>query len=399
MNFAKAPTTKKKTNMKLITTISVFLALSLTFTTTQGAVRKLSKEKLSGIDSLVKEEIEKGNIPGAVILIGQGEKILYRKAFGHRSIKPRKHVMNKNTVFDIASLTKPIATATSIMILIDRKKIQLTDYAGRYLPAFACNGKGEVQIKHLLAHTSGLPAYTNANELKEQFGSPCRDKVIEKICSLKALSKPGENFRYSCLGYITLAKIVETITSETIDVFARKNIFAPLKMKKTTYNPANSWKRNMAAAEVVGGQVLRGTVHDPLARLMAGKSGNAGLFSTADDLSIYCRMLLNNGTLKNTRILSPQTVALLTTAQSHNRACGFDVNSSYSWVKGDYAPENAFCHTGYTGTSIVCDPMDKVYIIILTNRIHPNDKGTTRPIRTKVADIVFQAYEEKESTQ
>lgn len=380
--------------MKLIRTITVFLTLSLFITSTaQGAVRKICKDKLKPIDSVVKEEIAKGNLPGAVIVIGQAEKILYRKSFGHRATKPRLLVMHKNTVFDLASLTKPIATATSIMILIDRKKLKPSDYAGKYLPAFACRGKEEVRIKHLLAHTSGLPAYTNASELKEQYGSPCPDKLIEKICSLKALSEPGKEFCYSCLGYITLAKIAEAVSGETIDDFARGNIFAPLKMKRTIYNPPKSWTKNTAAAEIVGGQVLRGTVHDPLARLMAGKAGNAGLFSTADDLSIYCRMLLNGGTRKGVNVLSQQAAALLTTVQSHNRAFGFDVNSSYSWVKGSHAPEQAFCHSGYTGTSIVCDPIDKVYIIILTNRTHPRDEGTSRPVRTKVADIVFQAYE------
>ncbi|MHC4111007.1 MAG: serine hydrolase domain-containing protein [Planctomycetota bacterium] len=366
--------------------------LLLTVTGCQLGEKRPYKPDLSGIDCVVEEEVEKGNIPGAVVLVGQGDKVLYFKAFGHEVNEPFEEKMTKNTIFDLASLTKPVATATSIMILADQGKIDPFDYAGKYLPAFARNGKEEVRIQHLLTHTSGLLAYTNADALRKAFGTPCPDKLIEKICDMKAVSKPGEEFRYSCLGYITLARIVEVVSTENIDDFARENIFSPLGMERTTYNPPASQEKNIAATQIVEGQLLRGTVHDPLARLMGGISGNAGLFSTAYDLSKYCQMLLNSGTWKGAKVLSPEAVSLLTTVQSYGRAYGFDVNSNYSWVKGSYAPENAFCHTGYTGTSIVCNPASKVYVIILTNRAHPHDKGASKQIRTKIADIVFQAY-------
>jgi CubicO group peptidase (beta-lactamase class C family) len=347
------------------------------------------RRRFTEIDQVVEEEMANGNFPGAVVLVGQKDDIVYWQVFGNEVIDPCEEPADKNTIFDIASLTKPIATATSIMILRDRKAIQLDDYVSKYLPAFACNGKEEVRIEHLLTHTSGLPAYTSAAELAEQFGSPCPEKVIEKICALVAVRKPGEEFCYSCLGYIILAKIVETISGQNTGEFSKENIFAPLGMKYTTYNPPEAWGRDIAATEVIDGQPLRGIVHDPLARLMAGLSGNAGLFSNAYDLSIYCRMLLNGGEWHGKRILSPESVTLLTTARTHGRACGFDVNSTYAWVKGSYAPEQAFCHTGYTGTSIVCDPVSKTFIIILTNRVHPNDDGTTKPVRIKISDIVF----------
>jgi CubicO group peptidase (beta-lactamase class C family) len=354
---------------------------------------KIVRPDLSGIDSVVEEEIEKGNFPGAVVLVGKEDDILYWKAFGNEVIEPYEEAIDRNTVFDLASVTKPVATATSIMILKDRNVIDLDDYVGKYLPDFACNGKEQVRIKHLLTHTSGLPAYTNAAKLKEQFGNPCPDDVIEKICGFEAGSKPGEKFRYSCLGYITLAKIVEKITGKNIDEFSRENIFWPLGMKNSTYNPPAFMVKDIAATQIVEEKLLRGIVHDPLAQLMAGVSGNAGLFSNAYDLSIFCRMLLNNGTLNGKRILSPEAVTMLTTAQMHGRAFGFDVSSSYSWVKGSYTSEKAFCHTGYTGTSIVCDPASEVFVIILTNRAHPNDKGASKPVRTKVADIVFSSYQ------
>lgn len=356
------------------------------------------RQRFTEIDQVIEEEIAKGNFPGAVVLVGQKDDIVYWQAFGNEIIDPCKEPADRNTLFDIASLTKPIATATSIMILKDRKAIRLDDYVSKYLPAFACNGKEYVRIEHLLTHTSGLPAYTSAAELTEQFGSPCPDKVIEKICSVEAVSKPGEEFRYSCLGYITLAKIIETISGQNIGEFSKENIFSPLGMKHTSFNPPDSWKRDIAATEVTDGRPLRGTVHDPLARLMAGLSGNAGLFSNAYDLSIYCRMLLNGGKWHGKRFLSPESVKLLTTAQTHGRACGFDVNSAYAWVKGSYAPEQAYCHTGYTGTSIVCDPMSKTFIIILTNRVHPKDDGTTKPVRIKISDIVFNRNGDENET-
>ncbi|MBL7146895.1 MAG: beta-lactamase family protein [Phycisphaerae bacterium] len=359
----------------------------------QPVLKEIIRPDFSGIDNVVEEEIGKGNFPGAVILIGKQDNILYWKAFGNEVIEPYKEPIDRNTVFDLASLTKPIATATSIMILKDRKAIDFDDYAGKYLPDFACNGKEQVQIKHLLTHTSGLPAYTNAAKLEEEFGNPCPEKVIEKICGFEALNEPGEKFRYSCLGYITLAKIVEKITGKNIDDFSGENIFTPLGMKNTTYNPPASRLEDITATQIIEGKLLRGTVHDPLAQLMAGVSGNAGLFSNAYDLSIYCRMLLNEGIWDGRRILSPEAVTMLTNAQIEGRAFGFDVNSSYSWVKGSYTSEKAFCHTGYTGTSIVCDPASKVFVIILTNRAHPNDKGAVKPVRTKVADIVFSSLQ------
>ena len=376
--------------MKRIRTMTTLLILLLCLAA--GCRPEQEREyrlRFTEIDRVIEEEMAKGNFPGAVVLVGQQDEIVYWQAFGNEVVDPCEEPTGRNTIFDLASMTKPIATATSIMILRDRKAIELDDYVSKYLPAFACNGKEQARIEHLLTHTSGLPAYTNAAKIKEQFGSPCPDKVIEKICSLEAVNKPGEEFRYSCLGYITLAKIIETVSGQCIGDFSGQNIFRPLGMKHTSYNPPEARERDIAATEVVDGLGLRGTVHDPLARLMAGLSGNAGLFSNAYDLSIYCRMLLNSGKWRGTRILSPEAVTLLTVARTHGRACGFDVNSRYAWVKGSYAPEEAFCHTGYTGTSIVCDPASKTFIIILTNRVHPNDDGTTKPVRIKISDIVF----------
>lgn len=346
---------------------------------------------LAQIDGVVVEEIQAGHLPGAVVLVGRGNKVVYCKAFGLEVAEPFQEAMEKDTIFDMASLTKPIAAATAVMILVDQGKIDVNDYVSEYLPAFACNGKEQVRIRHLLTHTSGLPAYTDANDLRTRFGESCPDKVIETICGLKAQSPPGEEFRYSCLGYITVAHIAKIVTGQDIDGFSRANIFKPLGMLHTRFNPPASWQGKIAGTEIINGKLLCGTVHDPLARLMDGTSGNAGLFSTASDLSIYCRMLLNGGSWKGKRILSPAAVAMLTATQSRGRAYGFDISSGYSWVKGPNASPNAFCHTGYTGTSVVCDPDSGTYLILLTNSVHPYDKGMSKPIRQKLAEIVFPA--------
>ncbi len=343
------------------------------------------------IDNAVTEEIAAGHLPGAVVLVGRGNKVLYHKAFGLEVAEPFQETMEKDTIFDMASLTKPIATAAAVMILVDRGRIDVNDCVSKYLPAFACEGKEQARIRHLLTHTSGLPAYTNADALRTRFGESCPEQVIETICNLKAQSPPGEKFQYSCLGYITLARIVKGVTGQDIDEFSRTNIFGPLGMTHTRFNPPASWQEKIAGTQIVNDKLLRGTVHDPLGRLMDGTSGNAGLFSCACDLSVYCRMLLNGGSWKGKRILSRAAVAMLTTAQSHGRACGFDVTSSYAWVKGSSAPAGAFCHTGYTGTSLVCDPDSGMYLILLTNSVHPHDKGATKPIRQKLAEIVFPA--------
>lgn len=354
----------------------------------QAQSAQIPTPDLSQIDTLVEGEIAQGHFPGAVVLVGQGDRTLYYKAFGNSVSQPFQEPMQQDTIFDIASLSKPVGTAPSILILAEQGKIHLDDEVAKYLPAFACNGKEKVQIKHLLSHTSGLPAYTDAAAISRECGPVCPDKVLDTICSLKVLNEPGTTFRYSCLGYITLGRIVEIVSGQPLDAFARDNIFEPLNMADTCYNPPVSQRERIAATSLQGNILLRGSVHDPLAALMGGVSGNAGIFSTAQDLAAFCRMLLNDGQANGRRILGSESVALLTTEQALGRAYGFDVSSSYAGMKGDYPNPKAFCHSGYTGTSIVCDPDAKVYIIILTNRVHPDDKGSVGTLRKEIANVV-----------
>lgn len=338
------------------------------------------------IDAVVEAEIAAGHFPGAVVLVGQADKTLYYKAFGHSVIEPFERPARPDDIFDLASLTKPVATAASVLMLADRGHIDLEDKVAHYIPDFAANGKDDVRIKHLLSHTSVLPAYTSAAALSG------RQEVLAKIYSLKAQSEPGSRMRYSCLGYIVLSRIVEIVADQSLAEFSRDNLFLPLGMSDTFFLPSLAYHDRIAGVSLRDGRLQPGVVHDPLAGRMGGVSGNAGLYSTAGDLAVFCRMLLNDGFGNGRQILSGQAVALLTGEQAFGRAYGFDVSSSYSKLKGEYFSPAAFCHTGYTGTSIVCDPDTKVFVIILTNRVHPDTKGKAGPVRVALSDIVAQMF-------
>ncbi len=370
--------------------VVIFVLMLGWITGCRHAAPVLTKQQKFQIQDLVNSEIAKGSFPGAVVLIGQDQSILFEEAYGKQVIEPDTLPMSTHTVFDLASLTKPLATAASVMVLMDQSRIDPNDTVASYLPDFASEGKDTVQIRHLLTHTSGLPAYTGARALEETHGSPCPGAVIKTICLSKPLSGPGETFRYSCLGYILLSQIVAQVSGQELDDFSRTHLFEPMGMQQTSFNPPDVWHARVAATEIVNEQVLCGTVHDPLARLMEGVSGNAGLFSTASDIAALCRMLLNGGKLNGNTLLSEQAVTRMTTPQLLGRGFGFDIDSSYAWIKGDHASDQSFCHSGYTGTSVVCDPQTGRFVIILTNRAHPHDKGTVKPVRKGIADIVYR---------
>jgi len=379
-----------KTKRRIIDPVTSVVLITLLWISSCSKPIRMEPERSRQIDNVLQQEIEKGNVPGAVVYVGQDGKTLYCQSFGHQVLQPYSEKMTDDSIFDLASLTKPIATAASILILMDRGKIKPTDPVTKFLPEFTGPDKEKVQIAHLLTHTSGLPAYTTAATIQKEYGSPCPDKVITKICQLKLQSEPGKTFRYSCLGYILLGRIVEIVSTQPLDQFAAQNIFQPLGMKHTTFNPPTAWQNRIAATEIRDGNLLRGTVHDPLAVLMGGVSGNAGLFSSARDLNLFCQMLLQNGRWNDKQILSPQAVQLLTTEQSHGRAFGFGISTAYSWIKGKFASDQTFSHSGYTGTSIVCDPTRNLFLILLTNRAHPHDKGSVKPLRTQLANLIFK---------
>jgi len=362
----------------------------------------LSSERLKYIDSVVIRNIKEGNLPGAVVVVGGKNGVVYRKAFGNSWLVPEKKPMTLETIFDLASLTKPIATATSIMILVERGEISLEDEVRKYIPEFKpyVDEQGKeyhAKIYHLLTHTSGLPDYTSADSIKNKYGYPAPEGTIKTICDLPRFAPPGKEFKYSCLGFITLAEIVKRVTGKNIAEFSKENIFIPLGMKKTTYNPDEKLKKECAPTEFRNGKIICGEVHDPLAYVQGGISGNAGLFSTADDLAIFAQMILNKGVYKNKRILGSKTVDLMTSiypkVEFAGRGLGWDINSAYMQQSGDIFEIGSFGHTGFTGTSIHISKKEGIFVIILTNRVHPDGKGNVAPLRRSIANIVASAIE------
>lgn len=380
----------------------------------------LRAEQLHYADEVIEEAVKKAQIPGAVLAVVRHGKMAYLKAYGYRRLVPEKERMTVNTVFDLASCTKPVATAMSIMKLVEQGRIRLQDAVSLYLPGFknwqAEGGKETVTIRlhHLLTHTSGLPPYAPVADLQKEYGANHPEGVVEWIKNSRRDFRPGTDFQYSCLNYITLQQIVEKVSGRTLRQFAREQIFKPLGMEHTDFIPCKpdedglwvstdkpcwgSFDDIAPTEQQKSGQVLCGQVHDPLARvMMGGISGNAGLFSTADDLALLCAMLQNGGTWQGKRILSPLTVKAMRTVPreeaSIGRTLGWDCFTAYASNNGDLLSPNTYSHTGYTGTSIVIDPDNDVSIILLTNAVHPKDEGNTVRLRSLVSNAVAAAIE------
>jgi uncharacterized protein YbbC (DUF1343 family)/CubicO group peptidase (beta-lactamase class C family) len=354
----------------------------------------VSGDRLAHIDKVVAEAIERRDLPGAVVVIVHRGQIVLRKAYGQRSLKPVTTLMRVETVFDMASLTKPIATATAIMLLIEQGKLRLSDLVQQHLAGFRRGRKDETTIEHLLLHTSGLIADNTIADYRDG-----RAKALERIFELKPSTEPGERFVYSDVGYILLGEIVERVSGMPLDEFTRRHIFAPLGMNETGFRPTGELKEQAAPTEQRDGTWIVGEVHDPRAYLLGGVAGHAGLFSTADDLAVYAQMLLNGGSYNGRQILSPMTVRLMTTPRAAGtgrtpllRSYGWDVQTRFSSNRGELFPRGqSFGHTGFTGTSIWIDPGSRSAVIVLSNRVHPDGKGNVAKLRSRVATLAAAA--------
>jgi CubicO group peptidase (beta-lactamase class C family) len=368
----------------------------------------MSADRLERVHAVIDEAIQRKELPGAVLLVARKGKTVIRRAYGESQWVPEHKPMTVDMIFDLASMTKPVATATAIMILAEQGKISLWDRVTMHVPEFVpyadpWGTKGEdARIWHLLTHTSGLPPYTDAETARKAFGGGERvtpEQLVGYIAQLPKTDPPGAAFHYSCLGYITMADIVRRLTGKTIDVFAEENIFKPLGMSHTLYRAAERFRDKCVPTQVFDGKPLVGIVHDPLARLQGGISGNAGLFSTADDLAVFAQMILNKGEYKGTRILSPLAVERMTSiyprTAAAGRGLGWDLSSVYASNGGDLFGPQAFGHTGYTGTSIWIDPETETIVILLTNSVHPDDKGQAVPLRSRVANVVAASIVKK----
>lgn len=366
----------------------------------------MDSRRLARIDTIVERYIAEEAIPGAVVGVMRHGKVVYRKAFGKRQMVAADEDMTLDTRFDLASLTKPVAVATSVMQLVERGDITLGDRVDKYIPKFRGWATKEsprdtvnIRIADLLTHTSGLPAYVSLKRLKTTYPKaefPCRDSVIHYIASCDRVATARTAKLYSCLNYITLAYIVEQVTGMPIDEYAETNIFKPLGMYNTCYMPSDEYSALVAPTMSEGGATLRGAVHDPLAREgMGGVSGNAGLFSTLDDLMIYASMLLNEGAWGGVEILAPRTARAMMMRprgyEAFNRTLGWEHYDICSQTGGDLLSGSTIGHTGATGTSIVIDPENDLIIVMLTNRAHITDKRFPLEFRSKIATVVGAA--------
>jgi uncharacterized protein YbbC (DUF1343 family) len=364
-----------------------------------GAVGFLP-ERFALAERAVADAVEKRGVPGAVLLIGRKGAVVWRKAYGYAGLRPERRPMQVDTLFDMASVTKPVAAATATMQLVESGRVDLEATVGKYLPPFAAAGgdKAAITVRHLLTHAGGLVA--GGAFAGKHLTLP---EMVAVIAQSRQVSPPGTRFLYSDYSAVLLGAIVEAVSGQTLDAWCREHIWQPLGMTDTDFRPTG--ERALRSAATTNGEDTperRGRVHDPLSASIGGVSGNAGLFSTVDDLARFCQMLLNGGEYAGARILKPETVRLMTTRQSpfegNDRGLGWDLASAYT-VRGDLPP-GSFGHTGFTGTSVWIDPMTQTFIIVLTNAVHADPavqeaaRGHVVRMRRMVSSVVASAIPE-----
>ena len=375
----------------------------------------MDPDRLSLVDGVIEGAIREGAVPGAVLSVVRGDRIVYLKAYGNKSVVPDTVKMTVETMFDLASLSKCVGTTLSFMQLIENGQVRLTDNVDRYIPGFKpwtdpqTGETVDITVRDLMTHSSGIAAYYDANRIVQRFGANQPDSLMRVIATeVRRYFRPGTGFLYSCLNFITLQHILENVTEQRLCDYAAEHVFAPLGLQHTCYFPLQDDLRTPAehadllplvapTAVQADGTPLLGAVHDPLARLAnGGNSGNAGVFSNAEDLSRICMAIMDGGG----KILSPAAVELMCTIPPENdpavgRALGWDKKSPHSGPRGDlFDPDTTLEHTGYTGTSIVIDMKTKTAVILLTHRVHPVDEGGVGRMRAQVANIVASSLKD-----
>ena len=359
-----------------------------------GIPAGLNEAQLAPIAGIVEEAIRADRIPGAVVVIGNLGKVVYCRAFGHRAIEPEKLPMTVDTIFDVSSLTKVIATTTALMQLMEKGKLGIEDPVAKYWPEFKVNGKKEITVRELLTHYSGLRPDL---DLKPKWSG--YNTALRMIVAEKPISPPGTRFVYSDINFAILGELVHRLSGRPLDMYCAEHVFKPLGMKDTGFKPSPALHGRIAPTRYrrgKSGKILWGEVHDPTAYNMGGVAGHAGLFSTAADLSVFAQTLLDGGRHKGVRILSQLTVEKMTTPQSPPnkmvlRGLGWDIDSPFASNRGGLFPVGSYGHTGFTGVSIWIDPVSETYIILLTNRVHPDGKGDVRLLRTGISTLVAAA--------
>ncbi|MHC1690747.1 MAG: serine hydrolase domain-containing protein [Bacteroidales bacterium] len=361
----------------------------------------MDSKRLSNVDRIIGESIKKGEIPGAVIAVVRDGKMVYLKAYGNKSVYPDTVKMAVNTVFDLASVSKPVGTAIAFMQLVEQGRVRLTDNVSMYIDGFkpyvdsATGKKIDIRVIDLLTHSSGLPPYAPVADIVAKNGAPNPKALIDWIANCKRDFKPTTKFQYSCLNFVTLQNVLQNITGMKLMDYSKKNVFDVLGMKNTMYNPTGETLKLVAPTEKQkDGSVILGKVHDPIARILNdGNSGNAGVFSNAEDLSILAAAMMNGGEYNGRRVLGKLTVETMTavpeSVKELGRSLGWDNYSPYASNNGNlFHPTKTFGHTGYTGTSIIIDPVSKTAVILLAHRVHPVDAGAAVRLRALVANAV-----------
>jgi CubicO group peptidase (beta-lactamase class C family) len=376
--------------MKRCILILAALTLGLGCATHCPPAKVFRVDKLAEMDAAILGAIASNKCPGGVLWL-EHEGVAYHKAFGNRALVPEREPMTEDTIFDAASLTKVVACAPAVMILVERGQVQLDAPVKTYLPEFTGDGRDEITVRQLMTHVSGLPPDV---ETKTDWHG--RDEAVRKACVVQLQSKPGTVFKYSDINFFLLGEIVQRVSRTPLEVFVRREIFGPLKMRDTGYLPLPEKLPRIAPTEVVAGRPYRGMVHDPTARHMGGVAGHAGLFTSASDLARYARMLINLGELEGVRVFKPETVHLMTSVQtppeiSAKRGLGWDIHTSFSGPRGDIFPVGSYGHTGWTGGSLWIDPASKTFVIFLSNRNHPTEAGSVIALRHRLGTLAAEA--------
>jgi CubicO group peptidase (beta-lactamase class C family) len=342
---------------------------------------------LARIDGAIGAVLARRGMPGAVFHV-EHKGAAYARGYGKLSYETDSAAVSTSTVYDVASLTKVIATAPSVLLLAEQGKLDLEAPLIQYFPQCANGGKDTITIRHLLTHSSGLPAGLP--------GTPAwsGDEAAHALaCKQKVTDAPGTLFRYSDVNYVLLGLLVRQVSGQTLDAFAHKNIFSPLKMHDTGFKPL---QRGDASRIAPTQATSTGVVHDPTARRMAGVAGSAGLFSTAGDIARYARMVLQGGELDGVRVLSRASIELLTTNQSRppvtvQRGMGMDIDSPFARPRGTVYPVGSFGHTGFTGCFLWIDPASQSFSILLSNRVLPDDKSNILALYSELGTLAAQS--------
>jgi CubicO group peptidase (beta-lactamase class C family) len=363
-----------------------------------SSMKTLPPDAIAALDRAVAAAIELELTPGAIIVAGHHDGTVFQKAYGHLTYQADARPVKLDTIYDLASLTKTIATTTSVMVLVDKGTLAVKDPVSKYLPGMNTPDKKGITIEQCLLHRAGFVA---DNPISDYKGAPA--EALEKIYAGKLKYKPGTEYEYSDVGFIVLGEVIKAASGQPLNEFANRHVFEPLGMTDTMYLPPAKLRPRIAPTEKRNGQWIIGQVHDPRAYALGGFAGHAGVFSTGPDVARFCRMILNHGALDGRRILSEHAVAEMTTprplkdrktGETTIRGYGLDIDSKYTdGPRGKrFEKDKTFGHTGYTGTSLWIDPLNDCFVVLLTNRVHPDDELEIKALRRRVSTIVADAF-------